>query len=250
MILLILDQVHNVLLVNDKKQQVLPTLEMIGKFSSNLHLLIHTTISYNEHILESCIYLYSGMSKPPVTNSDQINNELNWIWTPIHEILAKSCNLDRNINICISQIYRELILQNYDKRLKNFQVWHFGMDKHDANELARLVLDGKKTATTSFLDIYKIENESIPEKGDISLIVNWNGIPLCIIETINVIILPFNEMTQEYARKEGEGDQSLDYWSKVHRKAFTEEANKHNMEFDENSTVVYEQFRVIKKISF
>ena len=37
-----------------------------------------------------------------------------------------------------------------------------------------------------------------------------------IIETTSVSIVPFNQVTEEFAQKEGEGDKTLASWRKIH----------------------------------
>jgi len=52
--------------------------------------------------------------------------------------------------------------------------------------------------------------------GDLNIVTNWAGQAQCIIETTKVAIVPFNEITEQYAQLEGEGDKSLKYWRQVH----------------------------------
>lgn len=41
---------------------------------------------------------------------------------------------------------------------EELQSWHFGMTEDEANTLLALVLDGRKTATSSSLRAYEIED--------------------------------------------------------------------------------------------
>ena len=70
------------------------------------------------------------------------------------------------------------------------------------------------------MELYK-DNEKIPEVGDLSVITYGNGLPGCIIETKEIRIKPFKEITGDEARLEGEGDLSLDYWRKAHMNGFS-----------------------------
>jgi uncharacterized protein YhfF len=55
------------------------------------------------------------------------------------------------------------------------------------DELSELVLKGSKRATTSLAWIYEhFPNEKRPEVGDLSVILNSSGNPVCIIENISV----------------------------------------------------------------
>ena len=55
--------------------------------------------------------------------------------------------------------------------------------------------------------------------------------------------MKFNEMTEEYAKLEGEGDLSLDYWKKVHCDFF----KSIDMDFNNNSKIVFELFELVNK---
>ena len=50
----------------------------------------------------------------------------------------------------------------------NFDSWAFGVD---ADDLAQLVLDGKKTATTSGYDLYDLAEEELPKEGSFDVIL-------------------------------------------------------------------------------
>ena len=118
-------------------------------------------------------------------------------------------------------------------------------NEKDANELAKLVKKGIKKATASLHCLYEIENEQVPEAGDYAVITNWNGIAQCIIQIKNINIIAFKNVTEEFAAKEGEGDKSLRFWRKVHRKSFTLELKERNKKFYEDMLVVCEEFEVV-----
>lgn len=115
--------------------------------------------------------------------------------------------------------YKEINPNAPDK----YDVWAFGSSNEMADELAELVLEGKKTATASNFKLYELEDEALPFKGLFNVILNGSGHAVAIIETTDVEIVPFDEVTSDHAYQEGEGDRSLDYWRKVHEKYFKEE---------------------------
>lgn len=98
----------------------------------------------------------------------------------------------------------------------DWQAWAYGSVPDKLAELARL---GIKTATASALEDYK-EGESLPKKGDYSVILDSKDQAVCIIRTLDVAIRPFKDVSAEHAYKEGEGDRSLESWRKVHRQVF------------------------------
>ena len=123
-----------------------------------------------------------------------------------------------------------------------YDAWSFGDD-----ELTELVKSGKKTATASAYDCYLAEDEELPEVGETSVLLDDNDEAVCIIRTSKVSVLPFNEVSEEHARKEGEGDCSLAYWKKVHKDFFQEELAEIGKAFYEEMMVVCEEFEVVYK---
>lgn len=128
---------------------------------------------------------------------------------------------------------------------KNYTSWHFCDNEEDANELAELVKKGTKRATTGLYYFYEIEGEALPKVGELSIIKDWQGKAHCVIETKKVTLLPFNEVTNEMAIIEGEGDKSLNYWREVHIDAFNRSLKELSIEFKENMLVVFEEFDVV-----
>ncbi len=103
--------------------------------------------------------------------------------------------------------------------------WGFGDSASMADELGKLVLDGRKTATASLFWAYEKDDEALPVVGDRSILTDGVGNPLCIIETVEVNIWPFNEVPPEFAAAEGEGDLSLKYWREAHWSFFGQSVN-------------------------
>ena len=99
------------------------------------------------------------------------------------------------------------------------EVFHFGDSQQSSNSLASLVLEGKKRATTSLL-LEDESSDSLPKVGELAIVTNWYGEPLCIIETSSVEVKPFKDVDADFAAAEGEGDGSLSYWQAVHWKFF------------------------------
>lgn len=63
------------------------------------------------------------------------------------------------------------------------------------------------------------------------------------IEIEKVIITEFKNITDDFAFIEGEGDKSLEYYRNEHYKIF----KKINSNFNDESKVVFEMFKVIEK---
>ena len=56
--------------------------------------------------------------------------------------------------------------------------------------------------------------------------------------------MPFDEVDEEHARLEGEGDLSLAFWREVHERFFIDVAT-HDHGFQPDMPVVCERFRVV-----
>ena len=128
-----------------------------------------------------------------------------------------------------------------------FIVDKFGDSPEMADELLKPVLSGLKTATCSALWEWESEGGSIPKPGLLSVIVDGKGEPRCIIETVEVTLKNYNEVDAAFARDEGEGDLSLDYWREAHRRFFTRTLPAIGREFRDDMPLVCERFKVVWK---
>lgn len=112
----------------------------------------------------------------------------------------------------------------------------FGDDPAMQDELAALVIAGRKTATCM------AEGATpAPLPGARTLIEDGAGRPVCVIETISVERRRFSEVDEAHARAEGEGDLSLAYWREVHRAYF-----KRQGRFAEDMRLLCERFRLVE----
>lgn len=125
------------------------------------------------------------------------------------------------------------------------EAWGFGDSPQMADELGQLVVSGKKWATCSLLLEYTHEGESLPEPGQLSIILDGRGEPLCIIETTSVKIQAYNKVDADFAYEEGEGDRSLRYWREAHHRFFTRQCQQMDQKFTEDAPLVCERFRVL-----
>lgn len=135
-----------------------------------------------------------------------------------------------------------------EKPTQGYTAWHFCNTEELANRLGDLVLRGTKTATSSLVWTYEAENEALPKAEDLSVIINWNSDPLCIIETTEAEVKPFNTVDAAFAYDEGEGDRSLAYWRSVHWEFFAKECKAIGREASETMPVVCERFRIVYPI--
>ena len=128
---------------------------------------------------------------------------------------------------------------------RSYEAWHFCSNEKAANELGKLAKAGIKTATCSLVWEYEAEHGKLPQVGDLSIVTNWDGEPLCIIETTGVQVKAFSQVDEQHAYDEGEGDRSLAYWRQVHWQVFSAECAALGREPTEDMPLVCERFRVI-----
>lgn len=122
----------------------------------------------------------------------------------------------------INTISNDSVIEMWENYRKNnldapeyYEAWAFGDSKEIADELAKLVVDGFKTATASNYTLYDY-NEPLPYVGLHNIILDGDGQAVAILENVSVEIVPFDEVTEEHAFLEGEGDRTLRYWRDTH----------------------------------
>lgn len=136
----------------------------------------------------------------------------------------------------------DLYVQRAGLNHVEYEAWAFG-DQTD--ELAALVAAGRKTATASAYPLYELEQEYLPKEGEYSVILDSEDRAVCVIRTDRVYVTPFREISEEHARREGEGDLSLSYWREVHERFFRQEMETAGIVFDEDMLVVCEEFSCV-----
>ena len=63
-----------------------------------------------------------------------------------------------------------------------------------------------------------------------------------------VEVIPFKEVSEDHAYKEGEGDRKLTYWRELHEDLFSKWLHEVGLHFSQDSLVVLEEFRVVYPI--
>ena len=130
------------------------------------------------------------------------------------------------------------------EKYEHLPQWAFGDSKEMANELCALILAGKKTATSTALYSYELDNQPVPEPGNRSVVLDGDGQARCVIECVSAEAVPFDEVDEEFASDEGEGDLSLKHWRKSHQAFFERQGY-----FAPDMLLVCERFRLVEKLS-
>lgn len=114
-----------------------------------------------------------------------------------------------------------------------------------SEELLALIRQGVKRAGTSLLWTYQAEDEALPEIGDLQIVVDHCNNVSLITRLTEVTVVPFCEVTAEYAAIEGEGDRSLADWRAAHWAFFSRECERLGREPTENMPLVCGVFEVV-----
>lgn len=130
-------------------------------------------------------------------------------------------------------------------RAETYIADRFGDSQALADTLAALIASTRKTATCSALWEWEAEGNPIPVAGMKSIVLDGRDEPVCIIETIEVTIRPYDEVDAQFAAEEGEGDLSLEYWREAHWRFFTRTLSKIGKQPALDMPLVCERFRVI-----
>lgn len=118
-----------------------------------------------------------------------------------------------------------------------------GDSKQSSNELCDLVLAGTKTALSSPLYAFELNDEPVPEPGERSVILDGTGRARCVIEYVEVEAVPFEEIDAKFAADEGEGNRSLKQWQATHQKTYERQGY-----FAPDMLLVCARFRVVEKL--
>lgn len=122
-----------------------------------------------------------------------------------------------------------------------FESFAFGDSPELADELLRLVLAGKKTATVSVV----LENEQAPRVGDVSLVLDGRGKPACVIKTVYLKTVKFCDLTWDMVKLEGEDD-TFEQWKAGNIRYWTRDAANRGYTFTEQTPITYERFEVVE----
>lgn len=119
---------------------------------------------------------------------------------------------------------------------------YFCADEWNANTCAHLINTGIKTASCSLRAGYAIEQEPEPVVGQLTVVLNWQQEPVCIIQLQRIEYCHFKDVPAEFAALEGEGDGSYRHWRQAHLEFFRQDAETLGFDFNEESELILEYF--------
>lgn len=118
----------------------------------------------------------------------------------------------------------------------------FGDSRESAESACEAILSGRKTLMTYPENGYRTAMKGRPSAGDLNIIVNWAGEPVCVIETVCVNRMLFRDLGAKLAEKDLPG---VENWQEIKETEFKRELEELSMEFDDQMPVIAEEFRKI-----
>jgi uncharacterized protein YhfF len=143
------------------------------------------------------------------------------------------------------QDYLSTLSEEDRKNASAYLVDDFADTPEAATKVGKLVRDGIKTTTSSLLWGLEHAAEPLPKVGDISVVVDGNGSPLCVTEMMEVEIRPFNMVDEQFAFEYGEGERTLAYWLSDNWDFHSRWCREIGREPSESMPIVFQRFRLL-----
>jgi len=124
-------------------------------------------------------------------------------------------------------------------------VTDFGDSKEMADELGHLVQAGIKSATSGLAWDFKQSGEVPPGVGNVEIVVDGSGNPLCVIEITEVVTRPFNTIDEAFAFDYGEGDRTLAWWRQEMWDYYAAESRQSGHEPNQTMPLICMRFRLL-----
>ena len=121
---------------------------------------------------------------------------------------------------------------------RDLETFSFGDSPELANELAELVIAGRKRATC-----WAAADGLLTEVGKRMVMLDGAARPRAVLETVELTMRRFDEVDAAFAYDEGEDDRTLASWRAAHCRYFGRKG-----QFAEDMLLWCERFRVLEHI--
>lgn len=120
------------------------------------------------------------------------------------------------------------------------------------DRLVRLILEGRKTATTGLLIECDLGLEVFPVLGSLSVLVDSNDHPVAVLQCTGVQVVRLADVPMQHVLDEGEGHASLGAWRADHELFWRSaelraELGDQTFDVDDDTRVVLERFAVVER---
>ena len=126
-----------------------------------------------------------------------------------------------------------------------YEAFRIGDSRESADEGARLILAGTKTTTSALLWEYEKSDQPLPQVGSLSILENGQGEPVCVVETIWLKVVPFEEIDADFAAAYGEWGGTLPAWQQNAWQYYSRQCDRLERVPTLQMPLVCERFRVV-----
>lgn len=140
------------------------------------------------------------------------------------------------------EMWQAYCLQNHIAEDSLHDSWKFCGGGEMGDALARLALEGTKTATAAMKAAYDSMKLPLPQVGEYGIVLYDNDQAACIIRLTKVSLTPFGQVSAEHAFREGEGDRSLESWRRDHRAVYKPFCEQTGLSIDDDTLFVLAEF--------
>lgn len=149
------------------------------------------------------------------------------------------------MNPSVSALWQRYRLVDPSAPAEAQAIYHFCDNQEDADGCADLVVAGRKCATATSLPELERDNIPMPKTGDFAVITGWSGEARAVIRTTSVDICRFGDVDADFARTEGEGDLTLEWWRDAHRAYYQRVLADSGHAVDDDLLIACERFEVV-----
>ncbi len=121
----------------------------------------------------------------------------------------------------------------------------FGDHVEMADELAELVIHGPKRATAGAIIEFEHDGEPLPAVGEHWIVLDGRAQPVALLQTTQIRIGPLTSVDEDFARDEGEGDRTRDWWVPAHREFFARYLPTVPLPYDPDLEMLFERFALV-----
>jgi len=117
-------------------------------------------------------------------------------------------------------------------------------------QLVAAIIAGAKTTTTGLLADYELDAEPLPGPGDRQVVIDSAGIPVTLIEIVDVRVVRVGDIDLPHAVGEGEGYGSVAAWRSGHERfwhsrEYREYRGDPAFTVNDDTLAVAQQFRLV-----
>jgi uncharacterized protein YhfF len=126
----------------------------------------------------------------------------------------------------------------------------FGFPGPLRDQLVAAILSGAKTSTSSLVIGYEVEDEPLPQVGQVSAVVDSDDRRVAAIETTEVRLVRIGDVDLQHALDEGEGYESVAQWRVGHEQFWhspemREVLGAPDFTVNDDTLMVAERFRLL-----